>query len=890
MSNYPQITLQNNLSAPVTLFDAFNNNSGDKSIANYFGTLTGVGDVGSGKSQSFTPINGPISTYIIYDNQNQPVKRVFTLGQEAASFTVDQADVDVITSTQEFVKLLGTNPDDPTVKSFNALIKNGQANAAAVNAFFAGTENYKTCTYISYMLVVVALARTPATRNLPPAQQAYSLSTLLSYMGITWPSEMPDVVISDFYCSESADIIQLGGQLNIRDVTFDDGVLDRVISILPSETFRFQVIIDLQAGLGFGNIQLTCLFEDLTIPLGDLPPIKLQRPTAILSIAPLFKFVVFEIKATLPFKLFNNPPFNAIAAMTIDNIEAEVGVTLDGAGNTLLTPPGIKGLHLDQFGVGMGVFFEPPGFALGVEGKFHIGEGSQSVQLDDDQFAIVCALEGDVPNPLYLSFYVPQLSLDQVITLFTDQSFNLDFPVNFTDLSFHWAENPMEPVTLPDGSLAPMGYGFSAAMDLFGLDFYADLAIDLNNGIQGKAQLSPFSLGPVFALTGNGAGVTINVDANGNPVPNNVVPKTTAERKAIETASTKKLVPPGGAELQISTSASPYFELDAKLSFLGFDNSIDAVIDKNGISFKLDYGSIISGKMDCVLKDYHNFSGKFSYGPNYHISLPSIAGLSLGTLQLTAEILTELGLTTSSNDVTFTAGGGFDFEGLTCTIGPFNLDINISGLSDVLDAIGKWIEDHVEDLFGALITDVEKWAKAVYTNVIVPVVEGAEYVVNVFKNVFGKTVDEVGDLLKGSAYALEDVAGAMKSLYGAVADDVARALQTAYDAAQEAVAQTLRDVGYAADEVAGALSTVYGATAQVVATVMQSIGYAAEETASALESVFGMVPNAINDVMQAAGYAVSDIEDAFKSIGGAFASFAESTWDTVTHYINPSNW
>ncbi|MCE0915820.1 MULTISPECIES: hypothetical protein [unclassified Pseudomonas] len=919
MASYPQITIDNKLAGPVSVYDAFVDNTNDTSLANYFGTLTSLGSVGAANVTAFTPIHGPISTYILYDSQNTPVKRVFTLGTAPQTFEVNQADLDVIATTQNFVKLMQDSPTHPLVQQFNVLIKGGKSSAQDVDAFFRNSADYSTCSYISYMLVMVALARTPATRNLPPDQQRYSLSTLLQYMGIDWPSGLPDIILSKFFCSQANQRIQLGGQLTLSDITFDSGVLDHVLAILPSPTLRFTVVVDLEPGLAVGSTQLQCLFDNLSIPIGGSSTIELDKPTVMLSLLPLFKFVVFEIKAIMPFSLFNSPTFNAIAAMTIDNVEAEIGVTLDGNDHTLLTPPGIKGLHFDQFGVGMGLFFEPPGFALGVQGKFHIGEGNQVVQLDDDTFAVVCALQGEVPNPLYLAFYVPQLSLMQVITLFTDQACNIDVPVQFSDLSLHWAENPMEPVTLPDGSLAPMGYGFSAAMDLFGLGFYADLSIDLNNGVQGKAELAPFSFGPVFSLSGDGSGVSIKVDASGNPIANNTIPRSAAAKQAIDQATSKQLVAPGGAQLQISTSNSPYFKLDARLAFLGFHDSIDATIDKNGIRFSLDYGAIISGTMACVLKDFHNFSGQFAYGPNFDIPLPTIAGLSLGHINLTAQIDTTLGLSTSTSNLVFSAAGGFDFEGLTCTIGPFDLDIDISGLSDVLAAIEHWVLNNVQQLFAGLLGDAGRWAQAVYSNAILPAVQGAEYVVNVLKNAFGKTLDEIGYLLRGSTYALDEVANALRSTFGAAASDVAGALTTAYQATDQEVAKALQAAGYAADQiasalksvfdltgnaaatvlnglgygadqVASALSTAYGASSQAVASALRGVGYGAEATARALSDVFNLAPDAVNTVLQGAGYAASEVESAFNTIGGAFASFAQSTWDTVTHYADPSNW
>lgn len=890
MGNYPEISIKNTLAEDVTIYDAFNDDPGDTSLTNYFGTLTSLGTVNADATSSFTPIHGPISTYIVYDSKNNPVKRVFTLGTTPQTFQVVQADVDVITATQSFVELIQNKPDDPDVQKFNALIKNGSGSAQAVNAFFASSSDYKTCTYISYMLVVVALARTPATRDMPPAQQTYSLSTLLRFMGIDWPSGVPDIAASKFYCTDTGERIQLGGQLNVKDVTFGDGVIGNVLSILPAETVRFSVAVDIQPGLAVGTTQLRCAFDTLSIPVGGGSSISFEQPTVMLSITPLFKFVVFEIKATIPFSIFGSPTFDATVAMTIDNVEAEIGVTLDGGDHPLATPPGIKGLHFDQFGVGMGLFFEPPGFALGVQGAFHVGDGQQVVQLDDDTFAVVCVLEEEVPNPVFLSFYVPQLSLDQVVELFTNQPSNLGFPVSFSELSFRWAENPMEPVTLPDGTLAPMGYGFSASMDLFGLGFYADMELDLNNGLQGKAELAPFSLGPVLSLTGDGAGVTIKVDANGNPIRNNTIPQTAAAKQAIEQAATKQLVQPGGAELQVSMTTAPFFKLDADLTFLGLHDSINATIDANGIGFELDFGGIISSSMSCVLKDYHNFSGSFTYGPDYNIPLPAIGGGNLGSIRLTAQVNATLGLTTSASAVVFTAAGGFSFQGVNYQFGPFGLDINIASLSDVLSAIGTWLVNNAKTVFAGLLADAGAWAQAIYSGAIAPAAAGAAYVVGALRNSFGQTAAEVGTLLKGSSYALADVASAVKNAFGADADTVAGVLTTAYQATENQVAAALQTAGYTANQIAGALSASYGASAQAVASALLSIGYSAQGAADALNAVFGLPPDAVSSALQGAGYTASAVEGAFQAMGGAFAGYAQNTWDTVTHTLDPANW
>lgn len=848
---FPKITIKNSLSENIVVYDAFQNDEKDKSISNYFGTLTSISSVSSNGVETFEPVNGPISTYIIYDEKYNPITRVFSMGNSVETFTVTQSDVDIMSSTQAFIKLLQDSPSDPQCVSFQKLINGGKASPSEVETFFQGTTDYKTCTFISYMLAIVALARTPKTQNNPPQEQVYSLSTLCKYIGFDWPSGIPDITVSDFNCSENNGAIMIGGVLNINDVTFADGVLAHVTSFLPSPTITFGVEFIYKPGLSVGTTCLKFILDDLKIPVGDSTTFDIDKPTILLTLNPLFKFVVFEVKAEIPFNLFSSPTIDADIAMTIDNVEAEVGVVLKGNTTSLLTPPIIKGLHFDSFGVGMGLFFEPPGFGIGVQGKFHIGNEDQ-IPLDDDQFAVVCQMEEEVPNPLFISFYVPKLDLSEVITIFTNTTINLDFPISFSDLSFQWAENPMEPVTLPDGSLAPMGYGFRANLDLFGLCFYGYLKIDMTDGVSGDLTMSPFSLGSLFKLSGNGTAIEIKVDSNGNPILNNAIPTTAADKKAIKNATSKQIISAGGPEMNISTSSSPYFTLDAQISLFELINEkIDATISKGGIQFELDYGSVMQTKMSCNLKDYHNFSGSFTYGIDLEIPLPTIAGFSLGSIHLDAGCNLSLGISTSTSDIVFSVQGGFEFEGLQLSFGPFNADMNISSIEDLIEAVGKYILSHVEDIFGDIIKNAEKWAGDVEKAVI----SGVDDVANGLKTAFDKSASEVASIMHGAGYGI---------------DVIASGIQTAFSAS--------------ADAIASALSAGFGATASEVSSAFNTIGVGAEDAAKALSSVFGLAPTAIHDLMVAAGYAEDAIKSAFEAIGGAFADAAKSIWHAISHW------
>lgn len=850
--SYPAITIKNNLTETLTIYDAFQENTDNKNLTNFFGTLTNVSSVPSSGTQTFKPIHGPVSTYIIYDTNYNPVKRIFTLGNNPQTFTVEQADVEVIKTTEAFIKLIQNSPDNSEVVAFQKLIKGGNASPKQVNDFFQGTTDYKLCTFVSYMLVVITLARTPESANKPPQDQNYALSSLLKYLGIDWPEGFPDIVISDFFYGEENDILKIGGKLNINNVTFQEGVLDHVLAFLPSPEITFRVEVILKPGLSVGTTILTFTLDDVKIPIGNGKTFDIDKPTMMLSINPLFKFVVFEIKADIPFNIFNSPPFTAQVAMTIDNIEAEVGVEVTGNTSTLLTPPVIKGLHIDSFGVGLGLFFEPAGFAIGVDGKFHIGEQKERILLDDDQFAIVCQMEEEVPNPLYLSFYVPKLDIEQVVTLFTNTNYQLDIPITFEDLSFRWAENPLEPVVLPDGSLAPMGYGFSAYMNLLGLTFYGYLEIDLAKGISGEITMSPLSLGNIFKLTGDGKGVSIKIDKNGDPIQNNVIPKTAADKSAIKNAASKQIIEPGGPEMTISTSSSPYFSLDANVSLLGLINEkIDATIAKEGISFELDYGAVLETKMQCALKDYHNFSGSFSYGIDISVPFPSIAGFHLGNIKLNTGCDVDFSITTSTSDVNFKVQGGFHFEDLNLSFGPFDADVNLTSIEDFLKAIEQYILGHVEEIFADIIKDASRWANFVKQAII----SGVSDVAEGLKTAFGKSADEVASIMHGAGYDINTIANGIKEAFQAPASAVAQALKQGF-----------------------------GATSNQVAAALKTIGFGIDQIAPALQAVFGLAPTVIKDILQGIGFTSDQIKNAFESLGGDFKEAAEKIWGAIKHW------
>ncbi len=496
----------------------------------------------------------------------------------------------------------------------------------------------------------------------------------------------------------------------------------------------------------------------------------------------------------------------------------------------------------------MGVFFTPPGFAFGIEGKFHIGDSTTSIiSLDDDSFAIVCEYVGEAITPKYLAFYVPRLSLNQVVELFTNVNPNISVPVNFSGLSFHWASSFMDCVVLPDGTLSDQGYGFSATANIFSFSFYGDMNVDLNNGLTANVEVSPVTLGSIFKLTGDGKGFSVKVDKNGNPIKNNFVPVTQVEKDAVANATSKQIVSVGGPSLIINTLTLPILHLNAKASLFDLANyDIEADINKNGISFLLDYGVVLKEKMSVVLSDFHNLAGSFTYYINQTITVPTVAGVKLGSFQLAADVNVHFAIATSLTDVKLSVGGGFDFQGLSRSFGDFAADINITKITDLLSAISNYIEQQARQVFSDFLNDAQQWVNKVKSGFIT----GCDEVGTVIKDVWSGDSIAVADIMKKAGYAI---------------DDISRNIKNAWNCATTDVTYALKAVGYSADEIAVSLKNVFNAASQDVAEAMKAMGFAAGDVAAAIKNCWNCAINDVCWAMTYVGFAIDDIASGLKT-------------------------
>jgi hypothetical protein len=888
----PTISFQNDLGYDIIVYDSFGDDETDSDSNtddNYFGTLTSLGTVAAKTTTAIQPIHRTSSFIVESASAQKPVKRCTKLGTQKniTSFLVNQDDEDAMTATFNFIDFYLKNPDDPMSKTFTAIL-NGDADSlySDITDFFPKYPAYAKCTLPDYMMAVTYNAMNPPpaapSPSQPTPQPTYSLKRLALAMGARWPDGLPDITVSKFSCINKDSRIFITADIDITTLSFESPAIAANVSTLLGDDKHFTVTITFNYafGLGIFGTRLSFLPDKFSIPAGGGNAISVTQPSITFDINPLFKFVVFTVKGIIRFDI-NDKKFDATISLAVDNDEASVGVTIDGDNSSFPPPPGLKGLFFDEFGVGIGVFFEPLACIIGVQGKFHIGQsGSNIVPLDDDTFALVCKITGEAITPAFASFYIPKLDLNTVITLFTNVNINLDLPVSFEDLSFRWTDSLMAAYVLPDGTLTNSGYGFSAACNIGTFGFYGDVELDLNNGLTANVEVSPVNWGNVLKLTGDGKGFSIKVDANGNPIKNNFIPSTQAEKDAVANAKSKVITTPGGPCLIINTLSMPILHLNAKASLFDLiDYAITADIDKDGIRFELDFGAILKEKMVCNLSDFHNFYGEFSYLIDKSIPLPIIEGTNLGTIPLKSDAALHLSIRTSLSDIVISTGGHFDFEGYHFSFGDFSADIHISKITDFLAAIIQFIIDEAEAIFSVFIDTAEHWAVAAGKGIIT----GFEDAGKVMRNVFNKSEQDMTVILKGAGFAANTIANGLKNGYNATQKDIAiamkaagyaagevtMALRNAFNATTDSVADALKTAGYAVADVANAVKNAWNAAQKDVAWAMMMVGFTETDVANGLRSAFNATTDSVADAMKTVGYKAADVAKAIRNAWNA---------------------
>jgi hypothetical protein len=627
----------------------------------------------------------------------------------------------------------------------------------------------------------------------------------------------------------------------------------------------------------------------VAIPAGGTSSLALGNPMVRITAAPI---VIFQLSGSLAFSV-NNTPVKATVSLILDETEAEVTVTLAADQAPLPGPPGLKGLHFEEFGIEMGVFFEPPGVDLGLQGKVRIGDVQSAM---DDEFAIVLEMIEELPNLLYLAFEVDKLDLGQAITLFTNVTTSSLIEqlqiVKLSDLTFHWCESE---VVLPDSTLAQPGFGFSASIQILTFSAHGDLEISVAQGVNGSAEMSPISLRNILHIAGAGKGI-VRTYQESSGVWTEVTNTGIVHQVPALPTRRDVIIPPGGPVIAFNAKQSPYLLVGLDVTLFDLVHTgVNATIDNNGFSFTLTFklANMAAFDLHCVLNGPEHFNANASLSIHLDASVGPIhfMGCNVGSIHLVAGLDAAMAIALDPSRFELDLSGSFNFEGLNLSMPALNLGIAPSSLKELPGQAVQQIRTHADQLFEALFANVGKWADMIGRGVVTGVADMA----GTLKTAYHVTDHEAAQLMHTAKQSAQVVAAGLKSAYnssqdvttaalkgaGYAANETAAGLKTSYNLSAEDAAKAMKGAGYTVNDVGNGLKSAYGATASTAAVALHGAGFAVNETGNFVKGAYGVSADQLNDALKGAGYATDQVKGFFEGLGGGFKDFFDGTGGKV---------
>jgi hypothetical protein len=610
----------------------------------------------------------------------------------------------------------------------------------------------------------------------------------------------------------AAVLVDLGGTPDRPDVS----VLKTVLSGQPTV-----LLGEVTLSTSLAAVAVTAqLAGSLKITGAGTASVTLSNVSLILKPEPL----ALTLAGSVEFPL-GSTTLLATGLLTVAANEVTGALNVQGEnGQVLPIPMGFQGVHLTDLGVEIGVTYEPPALVMGVLGRFVIGPGDAAPQgpvasrplsamPPPDEFVLILGLEGEVPDPLLLSMYLQELSFSAAVEAFTNQQAALPAVLNdisASDLMIYWCDAPAG-LQQPDGTWAYPGFGFNATLDLYGLHAYAELKINSTSGISGNACIDPLGIPGVIDLAGDGPGTP--------------------------TAYTGQVtVRPGGAQIQVSTTTSPYLDISWQLTlFSTLTQSVNAQLTSSGFTFAADASAFgFSSALACAFQTSGHLSMTFTLSVTVDADLGSLGGVQLGHVHL-ADVAVSCGLAADAAPaLRITIDASFEFDGASYRMPQISVTTPFSSLADIPDAIAGQIENEGATIFAGFIADAASYLDQVRQGLITA---GTE-IGSVLRTGYGLTEDQAAAAMKTAGYGITDIGTALISGWGSSAGDVANALESA--------------------------------------------GYSVSDAGTFLKNAFSLGPDQLHGVLQTAGYAVDQINGFFHDLGGDFASLASN--------LDPTKW
>lgn len=666
---------------------------------------------------------------------------------------------------------------------------------------------------------------------------------------ITWPSGLPDIQVTNpSFNPTTPDLIT--ANVEIMKLTKFDlplTILEKILGV----SYNPKALIFIKQNA----VVITITPSNFSIPIAD-QKLTIDDPKITITLTDKNGELAgsCEVQGTLPIDLssFNGQTVRPEVSLFMSDKEAASGFVFNNLSTDLNLPvPSIlTNLQLTGLGGSINLFFAPSeGYALGITANVKIKN-------DNSEYTgatIACQIDGDVPVPQYFSFYATKIQLNEVAKFFGIDdilsSISADnIPLTFTDPSFSWCKKQL---ILPDGSTAYTGTAVSSFVNLFGFDFYGYLKRNADKeAVAGEFQSDPITLGNgVFTLSGEGLGITPHEKAK-----NTVIPKTIQELNAMKAVDSQPMVGKGGPVLSFNFAPGvmPTLELNGSVKFLDVSDKVNASLGPNGYVFDLNFNSpFVTTSASFNMHD-GQFTGTVDIEPKSSIVLPK----ELGTLTAANS---KFYVALMASDTDFTGDVWVEYARCKIAIGKTQLHSNANSISGLVDTISQFVEDNVDKIFEAFVSNPELWIQGVASKVINTVGGDITWGLKVLKSLGvpdGKLIEFVGKLQK---------------FFNSTAVDLSQGLKDVMGFTDKAVAKLLHQLGFDPNDIATALKKVFGDSKDAVAKAFKYAGIDIGGLIKALEGVYHLSPEEVAEALKASGvYTASDIVDDLNKFEGGF--------------------
>jgi hypothetical protein len=579
-----------------------------------------------------------------------------------------------------------------------------------------------------------------------------------------------------------------------------------------------------------------------------------------------------------------------------------------GQKESLNAPFGLPGVVLDSIGLEMGVTYVPVAMDIGVQGIFNI----TNQPAGSDRFAFQISLEGEIPNIDYLSVYIAQLSISEIMYAATGKN-NNNIPAflnafQASDLSLYWCESQ---VILPNRSVAMPGFGFNGFVHAGDFTVHAELKVSEVTGIEGNAQMSPLTLGPL-SIEGKGKGISIyeeNVKGNWTPVYQPLMSAVTSI--APPNAKMMQKVAAGGPFVEFSSKHSPhtpYVAVSAEMTLFGLiKEEIEAKISNKGMTFDLNY--TIANIFSCDLSVTAGAKGfsacaKPSLNIDAHLPTFKIIGITIPSIHIDvgfdAILKVKVDVSSGSLVMSVQIWGSFWFEGFDLHLPKITLTVNFSKISEIpgliIDKIkgeagvifkdvfdeGKKILDDAKKVADDIGKDAEVAADAVKKEadkVGGDIEQGAKDLVNGFKQGIAAEAKAVSAVADEAAHIASEGAADVRHIAEAADKDIKIAVQEIKNLPGE----VKRTVEHAIKDAKVFVQKVDKDIVAFAKAAVQTVKDIAAVSAKLVDDIGADATKLANGIKHAAEAVAHDLDKEAKKVWAAFKQGLKKAGHWISH-------